>query len=292
QYADYTLWQRDHLGSDEDPESPISRQLAYWETALADLPEELGLPTDRPRPAETSYRGDTVPIAIPAALHQRLEALAQENRASLFMVMQAALAALLTKLTGGTDIPLGTPIAGRTDDALEDLIGFFVNTLVLRTDTSGNPSFTDLIARARETDLAAYAHQDVPFERLVEAVNPARSMARHPLFQTMLAFNNVDQRAALGERGGQLPGLSVTGHRVGTGIAQFDLRFALADGRAADGTPDGINGIIEYSTDLFDRASVQRIGERFVRLLEAVAVAPELPVGRVDVLGEDERRRV
>ncbi|MEV0276877.1 amino acid adenylation domain-containing protein [Streptomyces sp. NPDC050610] len=292
QYADYTLWQRDILGSDEDPDSPISRQLAYWEMALAGLPEELGLPTDRPRPAETSYRGDNVPIAIPAALHQRLEALAQENRASLFMVVQAALAALLTKLTGSTDIPLGTPIAGRTDDALEDLVGFFVNTLVLRTDTSGNPAFTDLIARAREADLAAYAHQDVPFERLVEAVNPSRSMSRHPLFQTMLAFNNVDQRAALGERGGQLPGLSVTGHRVGTGIAQFDLRFALADGRAADGAPDGINGIIEYSTDLFDRGSVERIGERFVRLLESVTVAPELAVSQVDVLGADERLRV
>ncbi|MFE7115549.1 amino acid adenylation domain-containing protein, partial [Streptomyces sp. NPDC057654] len=292
QYADYTLWQRDILGSDEDPDSPISRQLAYWEQALAGLPEELGLPTDRPRPADTSYRGDNVPIAIPAALHQRLETLAQENRASLFMVVQAALAALLTKLTGGTDIPLGTPIAGRTDDALEDLVGFFVNTLVLRTDTSGNPTFTELIARAREADLAAYAHQDVPFERLVEAVNPARSMSRHPLFQTMLAFNNVDQRAALGERGGQLPGLSVTGHRVGTGIAQFDLRFALADGRAADGAPDGINGIIEYSTDLFDHTSVERIGERFVRLLEAVTAAPELAVSQVDVLGADERRRV
>ncbi|MFC4464298.1 amino acid adenylation domain-containing protein [Streptomyces xiangluensis] len=290
QYADYTLWQHEVLGSEDDPDSLVSRQLAHWREVLRDLPEELPLPTDRPRPAESSYRGDTVPVAIPAALHSRLEHLAREHRASLFMVVQAGLAALLSKLSGSTDVPIGTPIAGRTDEALDDLVGFFVNTLVLRTDVSGDPAFADLVARARETDLAAYAHQDVPFERLVEVLNPPRARGRHPLFQTMLAFNNVDQKAALGE--GRLPGLTVSGDRVGTGVAQFDLLLAVADGRADDGTPAGITGHLEYNEDLFDRATAETLVRRLTLLLDALAENPELPLSRVGILEEDERRRI
>src|ERR687887_300539 len=157
-YADYTLWQR---------------------ARLSGLPEQLDLPTDRPRPAVASYRGDHVRLAIGAALHGRLLALARESGASLFMVLQAGLAALLTRLGAGTDIPIGSPIAGRTDAALDDLIGFFVNTLVLRTDTGGDPSFRALMGRVRAGNLAAYGQQEVPFERLVEVLNPARSLARH-----------------------------------------------------------------------------------------------------------------
>ncbi|MFJ6615919.1 amino acid adenylation domain-containing protein, partial [Streptomyces sp. NPDC091289] len=290
QYADYTLWQHEVLGSEHDPDSLVSRQVAHWSEALRDLPEELSLPTDRPRPAESSYRGATVPVALPAELHRRLEHLARENRSSLFMVVQAGLAALLAKLSGSTDIPIGTPIAGRTDEALEDLVGFFVNTLVLRTDVAGDPTFTELVERARQTDLAAYAHQDVPFERLVEVLNPPRAMARHPLFQTMLAFNNVDQKATLGE--GRLPGLTVSGDKVGTGAAQFDLLLAVADSRAEDGTPAGITGHLEYSEDLFDRSTAETLVRRLALLLDALTERPELPLSRIGVLEDDERGRI
>ncbi|MFF0745875.1 amino acid adenylation domain-containing protein [Streptomyces sp. NPDC004111] len=290
QYADYTLWQREVLGSEDDPDSPVSQQLDHWRETLAGLPDELGLPTDRPRPAEATYRGDTVPLTVPADLHQRLETLARDHQASLFMVVQAGLAALLAKLSGTTDIPIGTPIAGRGDEALDDLVGFFVNTLVLRTDVSGDPTFLDLLARTRQTDLAAYAHQDVPFERLVEVLNPARSMARHPLFQTMLAFNNVDQRAALGE--GRLPGLAVSGSQVTTGIAQFDLLLAVADGRTENGAPAGLTGHLEYNLDLFDKESAQTLVRRLLLLLESVSRRPELPLHQVDLLEQDERAKI
>ncbi|WP_242884761.1 non-ribosomal peptide synthetase [Actinomadura litoris] len=291
QYADFTLWQRDLLGSEDDPDSVVSKQVAFWRDALADLPAELTLPADRPRPPMPTYQGGTTPVMLPADLHRRLVELAQARQASLFMVVQAGVAALLSRLGGGEDVPIGTPVAGRTDDALEDLIGFFVNTLVLRTDVSGNPTFGELVDRVRESDLAAYAHQDVPFERLVEVLNPARSMARHPLFQTMIAFNNVDQQATMGGTV-RLPGLSVASQQVGASGARFDLLFALGDAYAADGSPAGVKGHLEYGSDLFDPETARAIAEGLVRVLESAAEAPDTPVGDLTPLDEATRERV
>ncbi|MEU0229116.1 amino acid adenylation domain-containing protein [Streptomyces sp. NPDC006284] len=291
QYADHTLWQRDVLGTEDDPDSVLSKQLAYWEQALSGLPAELDLPADRPRPASPSHRGGTVTFTIPAELHTRITQLARQEQASTFMVLQAALAVLLSRLGAGTDIPIGSPIAGRTDDAVEDLVGFFVNTLVLRTDLTGNPTFTELLARVRETDLAAYAHQDIPFERLVEAVNPDRSTSRHPLFQTMLSLHNLDSRTATASLA-SWPGAEMSEQSVGSSAARFDLAFNLGELHDDDSSAAGIDAELEFSADLFDRESAELLGRRFVRVLEAVVSAPGARVGRVGVLAEDERLRV
>ncbi len=287
QYADYTLWQQDVLGSEQDPDSLVSRQLVFWREALAGLPEELELPADRPRPAVASYKGRTVEFEVPAALHERLVAAAREFRASPFMVMQAALAALLSRLGAGDDIPLGTPIAGRTDDAVEDLVGFFVNTLVLRTDLSGDPTFRELVARVREFDLAAYAHQDVPFERLVDALDVTRSTSRHPLFQTVLSLDDTAEREAL-EQAARMPGLTVSGHPVSTDVAKFDLSFGFT--RTDGDEPFGLTGRVEYATDLYDRATAETLAARLLRVLDMVLTDPDRPVAHVDVLDADERR--
>ncbi|MFZ1883022.1 MAG: condensation domain-containing protein, partial [Rhodoplanes sp.] len=284
QYADYTLWQHGVLGAESDGASAIAGQLAFWRGALAGLPAELDLPRDRARPAVSSYRGDLVGLHLSAALHGRLLALAREAGASLFMVLQAGLAALLTRLGAGEDIPVGSPIAGRTDSALDDLVGFFVNTLVLRTDTSGDPSFRALIGRVRSANLAAYAHQDLPFERLVEALNPARSLARHPLFQVMLAFqNNAEARP-------ELCGLEVFAEPVATQSAQFDLSVSLGERRGSDGSPAGLEGVIEYATDLFDRSSVEGLAGRLVRLLEGAVGDPGRSISALEILSAAERR--
>ncbi|MGW4433614.1 amino acid adenylation domain-containing protein [Streptomyces tendae] len=288
QYPDYTLWQREALGSEDDPDSPAARQLAYWRDALAGLPEELALPADRPRPATAGGRGGRVLYEVPEELHARIVTVARTCQASPFMVVQAAVAALLTRLGAGEDIPLGTPVAGRTDDALDGLVGFFVNTLVLRADTSGNPAFRDLVARVRETDLAAYAHQDVPFERLVEVLNPKRSPARHPVFQTMLTFNNTDRRPGDGLR---LPGLDAESLSADTGTAKFDLLFSFAERHDAEGRPAGLGAGLEFSTDLFDPDTAEALVARLLRLLDAVTAAPDRAIGEVPLLGDEERAR-
>ena len=284
QYADYTLWQHALLGTESDPDSALARQLAFWRARLADLPEELSLPSARPRPAVASHGGDSVAVALSGELHRGLVGLARESGASLFMVLQAGLAALLTRLGAGFDIPIGSPIAGRTDAALDDLVGFFVNTLVLRTDSSGDPSLRALIGRVRSRNLSAYSHQELPFERLVEVLNPARSLSRHPLFQVMLVLQNTAPARL------ELAGLAVSAYPLPAGGAKFDLSLSLLEQRSADGTPAGISGVLEYATDLFDRSGMEGLAERLVRLLEAALLAPDRPIGRLDILSAAERR--
>ncbi|MFJ2183120.1 amino acid adenylation domain-containing protein [Streptomyces anulatus] len=286
QYADYTMWNYEILGDEDDPDSRIHQQLAFWKDALAGLPDELRLPTDRPRPAEADYRADSVVIHLPAELHRELNALARKTGTTLFMVLQAGLASLLSVLGSTDDVVVGSPIAGRTDDTLDRVVGFFINTLVLRTDLSGDPTFTDLLGRVRDVDLAAYANQDVPFERLVEVLNPERSLARHPLFQVSLALQNTPE-----SRFG-LTGLDSAVRQVPVKSTQFDLSLSFNESTDHEGGARGIEGLVEFRLDLFDRATVEQLGERLVRFLEAVAADPQLPVRAVDVLSAPERRRV
>ncbi|MFC5286680.1 amino acid adenylation domain-containing protein [Actinokineospora guangxiensis] len=291
QYADYTLWQRQVLGSEDDPASPISAQLRFWRDTLAGAPEELALPTDRRRPAVAGYRGEALSVRADPALHAGLRTLAKESGCSLFMVAQAAVAALLSRLGAGRDIPLGTVIAGRTDAALDDLVGFFVNTLVLRTDLSGDPSFRELLSRVRTADLAAYANQDVPFERLVDVLNPVRSLSRHPLFQVLLVFQNT------GSIDLDLAGLAVAAQPLPPSPAKFDLSFTFAESgpettAGGEQSAGDLRCTIEYSLDLFDPGTVRALGERLLRLLAAVVADPDAPVADIDVLTADERHRV
>ncbi|MFF8981774.1 amino acid adenylation domain-containing protein [Streptomyces globisporus] len=282
QYADFTLWQRSTLGWDDDaphPDGVVAAQLDHWRDALRDLPAELPLPTDRPRPPVPSHRGGFARFTVPPAVHTAMRTLARTESTSLFMVAHAALTALLARTGSGQDIVIGTPVAGRHDTALDDLVGFFVNNLVLRTDLSGDPSFRDLLHRVRETDLAAYAHADVPFEHLVDALAPHRSLSRHPLFQVMLAYEN---RQA-GEIG--LPGLTTTTVPAFGRSAKFDLTFTLAERDGAD----GIEGVLEYAEDLFEPATAQALADRLVRLLTEAVAAPTTPLHRLEILSPAER---
>ena len=284
QYADYAAWQRELLGDQADPASVAADQLAYWSDRLAGLPEELELPADRPRPAVPSHQGETVPLAFDAVTHEQLLTLALSRGATLAMAVQALVAALYTRLGAGTDIPLGSVVAGRTDEALDDLVGFFVNTLVLRADTSGDPTFTALLDRVRDAALAGYDHQDLPFDALVEALNPARALARHPLFQTMVALQN-NAAADFG-----LAGLLVETVDVRVGIAQFDLSVTLNENYGPDGAPQGLTGWIEYGTDRFDAATAASLADRLTALGRAVAREPGRPFGEADLLTPAERR--
>jgi Condensation domain len=191
QYVDYTLWQRALLGDLADSDSRIAAQLAYWEQALAGLPERLQLPTDRPYPPVADQRGASVVVDWPAELQQRVARVGREHNATSFMVVQAALAVLLAELSASSDVAVGFPIAGRGDPALDELVGFFVNTLVLRVDVAADLTVAELLAQVRARSLAAYEHQDVPFEVLVERLNPTRSLTHHPLVQVVLAWQNL-----------------------------------------------------------------------------------------------------
>ncbi|MFI6049296.1 amino acid adenylation domain-containing protein [Streptomyces violascens] len=282
QYSDFAGWQRELLGSADDPDSLAAEQVAFWRDALAGAPEELPLPTDFPRPDASTSSGDMVMFELESALHSSLIELARQTGTTEFIVFQAALCALLTRLGAGTDIPVGSPIAGRTDEALNNLVGMFINSLVLRGDTSGDPTFRELLDRIRETNLAAYSHQDIPFDQVVEALRPARSRGLHPLFQVMLSVQNQGNLPL------EMPGLTVQPEYVGSDRAKLDLMLELLPWPGGG----GIRGLLSFSTDLFTRATAERLAEQFQRVLHAVAADPELRLSGLDLLTGDERERV
>jgi amino acid adenylation domain-containing protein/non-ribosomal peptide synthase protein (TIGR01720 family) len=277
-YPDYALWQRKVLGDQLDPDSLTARQLAFWQQALAGAPEELDLPVDRSRPAKPSFAGGEVTVRLSPEAADGLRSLAQSGRASMFMVLQAAVSVLLHRLGAGTDIPLGAPVTGRSDDALAELVGFFVNTVVLRCDLSGDPAFTEVLRRVRETDLAAFSHQDVPFEAVVEAVNPARSVARNPLFQVMVGHHF--QPAGDFELGGlRAEAIPLTGK-----TAKFDLVFSFSE----DPASGQVTCQLEYAADLFGHSTAFKLGERLNRVIDGVLADPAKPVSDLDILGPGE----
>ncbi|MGI5446172.1 amino acid adenylation domain-containing protein [Streptomyces sp. CA-243310] len=288
QYADYTLWERAALeeGGAADGDTAFARQAAYWRRTLAGAPPVLELTAARTRPAEASHRGAATPVALDADTHARLERLALDRGTTVLTVVQAALAATLTRHGAGTDLPLGTVTAGRDDEALDDLVGFFVNTLVLRCDTSGDPSFAELLERVRDTALGAYAHQELPFDLVVEQLNPVRSTAHHPLTQVIVQVQPDEPRTA--------PDGALTGVPLGSesGFTKFDLTLSLRELRGEQGAPGGLSGVLEYATDLFDEPTAAVLAEHLTRTLRAVAEDPGQRIGDVPLLSGREESRL
>jgi hypothetical protein len=229
QYADYSLWQRAQFGDLDDSHSRIAVQLDYWQKALAGMPERLALPTDRPYPPAADHRGASVAVQWPAELQQRVRAVAREHDATTFMVMQAALAVLLSKLCASSDVAVGFPVAGRRDPALDELVGFFVNTLVLRVELAGDPTVAQVLAQVRQRSLAAFEHQDVSFDVLVERLNPTRSLSHHPLVQVALAWQNLPGQHADPAAGLALGDLQIDQMPLDTHTARMDLTLSLAE---------------------------------------------------------------
>ncbi|MFG2977280.1 amino acid adenylation domain-containing protein [Streptomyces sp. NPDC048331] len=284
QYPDYALWQRELLGPAQDPASLHGTLLTHWTAVLDGLPEELALPADRPRPAVAGHRGTLVEARTDAAVHAGLAALAQGARATPFMAVQAAFAVLLTRLGAGTDLPLGCPVDGREDEALTDLVGLFVNTLIVRADTSGDPTFTEVLGRVRTAALDTYAHQELPFESLVERLNPARSPARHPLFQVAVSAQRTEPLTPA------FTGLRVEVEAVRTDTAKFDLTLEVEEVHdPATGQPLGLALGLEYASDLFDGTTARRLLDRLVHLIGAVVREPGVPLSALDVLLPGER---
>ena len=274
QYADYALWQRERLEGGE-----LERQLAYWEERLAGLPESLNLPTDRPRRADTRHRGGSVAFRLTPEVTSALKAVSRREGATLFMTLLAGFEALLYRHTGQETFAVGTPVAGRAREELKDLIGFFVNTLALRAEVGGNPTFNELLGRVRAEALGAYAHQEAPFERVVERLRPARALDRSPIFQIMLALDNTPHEEA------RLGGLRIGRESVSAGAVKYDLSLLLEEREG------GVAGVWLYDADLFDEATVRAIAARYARLLEGAAADTARRVSELPLLTEEERHR-
>ncbi len=275
QYADFACWQRQWLQGEV-----LKKQLDYWISRLADAPPVLELPADRPRPAIETFRGETRFKLLPLELSDKLKSLSRREGVTLFMTLLAAFDVLLARYSGQEDIVVGSPIANRNRTEVEDLIGFFVNTLVLRTDLAGNPTFRELLTRVRETALDAYAHQDLPFEKLVEEMRLERSLSYNPLFQVMFALQNAPAEKM------ELPGLSLSRFGVTSGTSMFDISMFLVE------SSEGLVIRTEYNTDLFDSSTIEALTDRFRLLLEAFVENPDQRIGEVPLLFTDELQRL
>jgi amino acid adenylation domain-containing protein len=275
QYADFAVWQRQWLQGEY-----LETQLVYWKQQLHNVPPMLELPTDRPRPAIQSCRGARQTVQLSKTLSQALKALGQRTGSTLFMTLLAAFKVLLQRYTGQNDIVVGSPIANRTQPEIEGLIGFFVNTLVLRTDLAGNPTFLEVLERVRAVTLGAYAHQDLPFEKLVEELRPERDMSRSPLFQVLFILQNTPGQPL------DLPGVTVTNLAVDSGLAKFDLTLSFSE------AAEGLTGVVEYNTELFDADTVERLVGHLQTLLEGIVAYPEIPIARLPLLTAAERQQL
>ena len=275
QYADFAVWQRSWMESEI-----YNDQLSYWRKQLDGAPATLELPTDHPHRAVPSYRGSTCRVVYPRSLTDKLNELSRREGATLFMTLMAAYQALLFRYSGQEDFTVGSAIANRIHIEIEDLIGFFVNTLVLRGDLSGNPSFRELLQRVRNTALGAYSNQDLPFEKLVEELQPERDLGRLPLFQVWFVLQNAPRTAF------QLSGIDITAMDVHNGTSKFDIGMFMVE------KPEGLIATLEYSTEMFDDSTIQRMMEHFRILLEAIAEDPDRRIGELPLLTEQERRQV
>ncbi|MFD9546376.1 amino acid adenylation domain-containing protein [Nocardia salmonicida] len=282
QYADFALWHRELLGTGTEPDSVAAQQIRYWRENLADAPDALELPSDRPRPAVQSMRSDDVDFTVDAQTHRALIDFAATNNVSVFMVVHAALAVLLARLGGTGDVVIGTPIAGRGEAALDDLVGMFVNTLALRTPVDPGTGFRQLLATVRSTDLDAFAHADVPFEQLVGALDPTRSTAHHPLFQVSLSLQNFIEPVL------ELPGLRFEVEDFDRRSSAFDLTLDLRE-RFGETGPEGIEGVLTYATDLFDASTVTAFATRWRQVLSTVLADIDVRLADIDILAEAER---
>ncbi len=280
QYTDFALWQRDQMQG-----RALDAQLRYWQERLVNLPT-LQLPIDRPRPPIQSFRGAHYAFALSQPLSEQLKALSRQEGTTLFMTLLAAFQVLLRRYSGQDDVVVGTPIANRIRPELEGLIGLFANTLLLRTSLAGNPSFRLLLQRVREVCLGAFAHQDLPFEKLVEALGPKRDPSLNPLFQVMLVLQNAPMDAAdlMGLKLRSVETLQPLG--IESGASKFDLTLYITD------TAEGLRGVIEYNTDLFDAATVERLAGHYRQLLSGIVADPAQPVAGLPLLTEAERRRL